>query len=429
MVRLARRKPIYPVAAALSGLVLLAAGFAWEAERRGARRRIELADAVADRVETARLRISDGQLDSADAELDAALSALRELPGESVLQASVLAEQAVVANLRKEWSAGLAFADRALSLLEQTEDPPAVLVASLLNSRAYALQGSGSEESRGASRIALEHARAHLATGDELRLDALLGWADELRRAGDAQEALATVRLAVAESRERDPGGEVLNRMLNEEALALVRMGRLEESVPSYREALEILSWHRGERHPAFAKVSLNLGATLFRLGRFDEAEREFTRSLAASRHMQDELFVAANQHFLGRIHCARGGVEDLKLAEAAAREAISLRERHELGMHTDRSRCLLGIVQARAGHIEQARATLTPLLTSAEPGYFMAEMEAEARHLLGALFQDAGLDSEARAHLERALELKRELFGSEHEDCRELHRRLTAGG
>ncbi len=423
--RYARRRPAVPVTAALIALSLLAVGFAWDAERRGERRREELAAAVSDHVEDARRRWVDGELEAAKAELDAARVALRELPDEPGLAAEVLAQAAVFANLEDDWERGLDLVERAEAQLARVAEPAPRTVATLLSTRAYALHRvAPGERSRAAAAAALEHARANLEPGDALRVDALADWSDEQRRAGDADGALATLAEAVEEARLRDPRGETLSRLLNERAVALAGVGRYAESVEHYREALGILAWHRGDGHAAVAKVRLNLGTTLFRQGALEEARAEHERSLAAFRMLGDEVLVASNQHFLGRIHCALG---ELDAAEAAAGEALAIRARHDLGIHVDRTRCLLGIVLARAGRAEEARALLAPVLADPAPGTFLPDMEADGRHELGALLADAGEPAAARPQLEAALAWKRAHLGPDHADCRDLERRLDA--
>ena len=431
-IRFLRRNPAYAFAITLSVLAAGAIWFAWDAQRRGQRNREELKAAVADRIGAAQMKLSDGSFgvfDAADEELDAALVALRELPDEPELEADVLVQKAVVANLRRDWDAGLALLDQVEERLGSIDAPAPRVMATYLNARAYALHRKASDtppndplrtESREASRVALEYAREHLPADEILHLDAVLGWADELRGSGDVAGALLALEEAVETARDQDPSGETLSRLLNEKAGALTRVQRLAEAAEAYAEALEVLSLHRGERHPGFATVRLNLGITLFRLGRLEEAKSEFELSLATGKHLELDSLISSNQHFLGRIHCEQG---DFETAEAFARDAITIREQTDSPFHANRSRCLLGIVQAHRGLSEQARMTLTPILDNSTPGSLQPKMEAEACLMLGSILRQDDEETAARRYLSRALGLKRELLGASHQECIDLER------
>ncbi len=423
-VRFARRKPIYPVGGALLLTATFAAGWAWRSEVRGERGRERLVVAVRDRIEAARQRRTNGDLEAADQELDAALVALNELPGERALGAEILVHKAVVANLDREWKECLALLERAEAILDEQERPDPVLRAMLLNSRTLSLQRLRSPRSRDAALAAFEFARDRFPAGDTHRVDAILGWADEQRRAGKEREWIDSLTAAADELRTRDPKSEVLARTQNERAIAFASVGRHDEAIECYREALEILGWNHGERHSSFMKVRLNLGSAYLRADRYGEAFEEYERALTTSRALDEELFTAAILHLVARAHLEVGGDAHVLAAIDAAREALEIRRRNRLAVHTDRSRALLGIALARAGRLDEARGELTTVF-AADPLDLLPEHEADARHLLGAILDDAG-DPAATPHLRRALELKQELLGPEHDDCRDLEARLT---
>ena len=338
--------------------------------------------------------------------------------------------------MERDWSTALAHLDRARPLVEELErgggtaaegafDPR--VHAALLNSYTYAYQESEpGERSLEAAGKALEYARAHLPPDDLYLADALVGWADELRRAGRDAEALEALEEAVTASRLHDPRREELSRFLNELAVAHSRAGRFEEAISEFEESLAILAWHRGERHPSFPKVRLNFGTTYFRQGRYDEAREQYELSLAGSQSSGLELHAAVATYYLGRIDSREG---DHASAEAAAREALDTCERLGVESHADRARSLLGIVQARTGRLEEARATLAPVLVEEKASLLGGELEAEARYALGALLYDEGEVDAARPHLERALELELERLGPTHEICMDLTRRLASEG
>ena len=429
-VRFTRRRPFVPVVITLLLVALVATLLAWDAERRGERRRGELAAAISDRIASARARWAGGNQEGAHQELDAAMLAVLELPGRGQLEAEVLVQKAVFANLQSEWSTALAHLDRARPLLAEPDGkdvPDPHVYAAMLNSYAYAYQETEpGERSLEAARVALEFARANLAPDDLYLADALVGWAEELRRDGKGEEALEALEEAVAATRRNDPKSEELSRFLNEVAIAHSRAGRYEEATAEYEEALEILAWQRGERHSSFPKVRINLGTTFFRQGRFEEAKEQYELSLEGSISSGLELHAAVNRTYLARIHSREG---DQEAAEAAAIEALDTCERLGVESHADRARCVLGMVQARTARLAEARTTLAAVLLEEKTKNLGPELEADARHALGALLQDEGEEDVALPHLERALELKLEQLGPAHEDCVDLAARLGREG
>ena len=366
--RFVRRRPAVPIAAGLLAVALVAAWFAWRADRDVGRSREKLVAAIEGRIATSRRRQAERDLVAARAELDAALAALREIPDVPRLEGTVLTELAVVANLGQEWEQGIAWVERARPLLEEAGDVDAITRARLLNSYAYAVHRTGTEEeSERAARAAIAYTRSALPPGHVLRVDALLNLVDEFRARRDYASALAVIADAVEESRDHDPKSEALSRLLNTQAILLASVGRAEEAVEGYREAMELLAWHRGERHPAFLRIRLNLGIALFESGRFDEALVEHERSLEAARREGEAGFVASNLHSLGKVRLARGGDDDLPRAEAAVAEALEIRERLDAGAHTERTRALLALVLARTGRADEVRRTFETTNPSSE--------------------------------------------------------------
>ena len=418
-VRFSRRRPAVPVIGALLIVALVATVSRWQSEARAQRQREELASSISGRIAAARTLFSDGRSDEAIAELETAILALDELPGEVELLAEALVERAVCANLSSDHGAALALLERAGPILDEVEAPDPRLRAKFLLSTSYARQqlepGDASLE---AARAALEHARESLEPSDPLYADALLGWAAELQRTGRPDEALAALGEAVHRIREADPKTEQLNRFLNEYAIALSRSGHYDEAIAAYEESLEIIAWHRGERHPSFPKVRLNLGTTYFRQGRLKEAKEQYESSLAGARLAELDLHVAVNLQYLGRIHSREG---DQEAAEAAALEAREICERIGVEVHANRARCLLGIVYARSDRADEARELLVPLFAEPEPAWLRADFEAVARRELGELLDGAS----ARPHLERALALERDELGLPEERWADLAARL----
>ncbi len=422
--RYAGRRPAQLLAGISSMVTVLALGVWWQVRTDDYRRQEELRSAVTDRIETAREHWADGRAVAAVEELDAAEAALEDLPHEPSLRADVTAQRAVFASMQRQWQEAADLAAQGLDALDGVESIDATVLARLLNARAYALHRLDPESSEAASRAALEHARAHLTPGDVLHADALLCWADELRHRNRHADAQLFLDEAVEEVRSQDPRAEIAARFLNEQAIAFARLGENVRAAERYREALDILSWHRGEGNPSVGKVRFNLGATLYRARDLEAAREEFERTLKTWREVGDEWFLAATQQMLGRVHLR---VDRLSEAATAAGEALEIRERLGEDNLTARSRCLLAVVHALQGEPERARAPLAACLAELEEHPLPDELEADAHRALGRILANDGQIDAARAHLQSALRTFREVLGSSHPVCIELEGALQS--
>jgi len=379
--RWVRRRPVHTLAAV--AFAAAGAGFAAHqtSERAAERRAVALREAVRDQIERAVQRGVDGDLRGADEALDAALRSLGALPEDLPLRAEALSRKAVFASFRGDFAAAVALVDGALALGEARLEEP--LVARLLNVRAAALQQQApGPASQLAVERALEYTLQHLPRGDVLRVDAWIGKATELRRLDRGDEALAALAEAVAEARaSADPQRRVLARALNDEAVALSRAGLLADSALRYREALEILAWNHGERHPAVAKVRHNLGALLVRAGEHAAAWEPLERALAASREAALPELEASCQVQLVRAARALGRPAE---AAAAARGALRLREALPAGA---RSTCdaLAGLALHAAGAAAEALPVLRRALEGAAGEALAQELADEVRGVLQA--------------------------------------------
>ena len=402
--RLARRRPAIPALVALLLFALATGWIALQLQQRDVGRQEGLYEAVRERIVLARSLRTDGLFDAADEELERGLETLAELPPAPELEAEVVAQLANHAELREESERALELLDRADALLEGVVDPDVELVQRILNVRTMASAVVRPEDHFAAAERSYQHALARIEPGHALRVDAQLHWADLNRTLGRTDEGYAVVATELQELVETSPRNDVIPRILNDRGVMFAHDGRYAEAVESYRETLEHLAWHYGEGHRNFAMVRLNLGSSLLRLGRLDEARVEYERSLETSRSLVDEeLTVASNLHFLARVYAAD---DELERAEAAAREALSIREGYDLGFHLDRTRCQLGIVLLRRGEHAEAQALLAGVLDEYAPGTLLDDMAFEARWRFGAWLQDEDRADEAEPHLRAAMEL-----------------------
>jgi tetratricopeptide (TPR) repeat protein len=356
-VRRARRRPVHAAALVLFVSALAAGGVAWRIRHEDARRRAELRTAVADRIETAMARATRGELDAADAEIEAALTSLRELPGEKVLEAEAFSRKAVFASQRRAYDEALAHVDHAFALLDAVNAPEPVLVARLLNARTFALQMRS--PGRRASRPRARRASTRWRTCPPVTCCASTrsrAGPPNCSARGRADEALSGFEEAVSEARRiDDPKRQVTARALNDLAVALAARARFADAGECYDEALGILLWIHGESHPAVAIVRYNLGTVYFRDGRLPAAKAQFERSLAAARTTEFDVLIGADQHFLARVHrddgngrprraprarpwrCARSSVRQARwTSRAACSRSCSMPARRR----TKRARC-----------------------------------------------------------------------------------------
>ena len=391
--RLARRRPSVPAIAVLLMIVLATAAVAWRLEQRDQGRHAELLSSVKERLGAARRWRGEGKFAAGNDELDAALTVLEGLPPQPALEAEILAQKA----LHTHW---LGESERALELIEDAErelaaatSPDPELRQQVLGVRVLASEVARPSEVGEAARRSLEHAQAHLAPGNPQRVDAQLAWADELRRQGRGDEALEHLAEAVSELRKHKPRSALLPSLLNDRAIQLTQEGRLEEAVAELGEALEQLGWHYGDGQRNVAMLRLNLGSALDLLGRHGEASDEFKRALEATRALGFDSLIARSQQGLARALTALG---DLEPAEAAAREAVELREPLGDEMLLLRSRCQLGIILLRRGKIGEAKPLLDGVFAEAELGMLYEEMASEAHQLLGSWLQDHDRTEEA---------------------------------
>ena len=418
--RYGRRQPWRIVGLAALLLALVAAGTAWRERGRSSSQRVELIAAIETQVEAARVLRNQGQLDRAEEELHGALDALDELPSEGYLRALVMDQLGVLANWRREFPESLDWNAQARQVLPDDDPRAAVLRASLLTSRAYALSASGASDAAWtAVHEALAWCREALEPGHEYTVDALLGLADQHRNRDENELALKRLGEAVTEARlSGDPRNEGLGRALNLWGLALADVDRHEDALEKLEEGREILGWHFGEGHPSIAQVRENLGVSFSHLGRHDEAEEQHTRALETRRELNLEANVASSLAFLGRVHLARA---ELDPARERLEEALTIRVRLAGDRHAvvRRNRYWLACIDQESGSTAAARETLEDVLEGEGwAGPLKEEYEAGARVRFGRLLHEDGERAAARPHLERALELFERVSSPDHPDA-----------
>ena len=164
---------------------------------------------------------------------------------------------------------------------------------------------------------------------------------------------------------------------LNQIGIRLAQQGRLEESLLSFRRALEI--------QPGLAQTHHNLGITLQDLGRLEEAVASYRRALA----LKPDYAIAHNS--LGTALKEQGNLDE---AVACFRRALQLKPDDVMACSN------LANSLNQQGQLAEAVACYRRVLTL-KPDF------AEGYADLGGLLRDQGRVDEAVACCRRALELK----------------------
>jgi len=167
--------------------------------------------------------------------------------------------------------------------------------------------------------------------------------------------------------------------------LALMRTGRIEESVPQFQRAIRLEDHDRRGNDPAQAAPFDNLGLALNLLGRPEEAIPCFLESLRIAPDAPDV------EYNLGNAYAAAERWTD---ALGRYRRALQLRPDYA-AVHTN-----MGAVLAQTGHVPEGVAELREAIRI-DPGY------ASAHDILGQILGGEGFDREGRAELEEAARLK----------------------
>jgi tetratricopeptide (TPR) repeat protein len=178
-----------------------------------------------------------------------------------------------------------------------------------LRAQAHLLAGQAcnwtKEFDRARSHLELAYRSFARGGGDEVSL-AIVEYTESQRRSfiGRGSEALSLAFRAAATFQEVGLE-DLLARARVAQGLALFDVGRQEEAIAVYRDALPIF-----ERHNLWSNYvgTLNsIGASLARAGRLDEARREYARALRRLSRERDRSFVAYIRHGLADVLFAAG--------------------------------------------------------------------------------------------------------------------------
>lgn len=207
---------------------------------------------------------------------------------------------------------------------ERLDDPDMLALAHARLGQFYLDAGSPGPATRAANE-ALEQARLagdRLAEAEALRLRAGVA-----RLTGNGGEALDLCQQAL-DLCQQDDGHDGLTQraaILNSRGTALWSMGRLEDAIESFAEALVIYRTLRVPRQEAFALN--NMGVIFSALGEYEEALAHYKSSLERNQALGDRASVALKLANIGQTYADAG---DFERAERYLRKAMKLAEQHK---------------------------------------------------------------------------------------------------
>ena len=330
-------------------------------------------------------------------------------------------QMAYIAQNKGDGAAAQRSAQAGLDALKTAERPHPRLQASLLGDLAYAEQLQGRNDS--ADRLYAE-ALAQLAAMGRDRSPLAVGiqnnWAIASLAAGDIKRALALYEQSARALRERDPDGALPAYLSGNLARALELMGRPEEALAIYRQAMA----EAGRANRLDAKLFALLGSVsaYCELGDLERA----AEALAQARGLMKGTVppgsppVLAADTLQGRLALLRGELDEaerLFAAMLAQYEARKVSGGSVVMLHVWRSEVALrqhrledAIGQAQRA-LEMARKLQAGIPWSSRTGL--------AQLALADALSQAGRTKDARAALDSALDHLRHALGEEHPTTR----------
>jgi tetratricopeptide (TPR) repeat protein len=231
----------------------------------------------------------------------------------------------------------------------------------------------------------------------------------KLYQAGKYTEAEPKFRSAVEQAAELDPVDPRVARAWNNLAATIYALGRYDEAGQYYRKVLDWHDAHGMKTTLEYAKI-LNNVASMYRMtARFDEAAGLAARAIAIGEKVAPPAELAGFLHNSAEIERGRG---NLPVAEALATRALAESERAgEDTLTTAHILQSLAMLRMTGGVELQRRATkiFADRLSPDHPWH------ASAASNLGQMLVNQGQFDEAKPLLERALESWRSSLGDKH--------------
>jgi len=241
-------------------------------------------------------------------------------------------------------------------------DPAERIRAWIARANVAQLQGKpalGEQYAERAVALARDPAIARELLGDALSAQGLIEW--DLRNVPKS-EALYREALQI----HRAAFGDLDLRVATDRqdlTLALRNLGRYDEALQQARETLAVEEKILGAQHPDLSRALLSLGATLYHMAHYDEAERVLRRGVAVARaSLGDNATTATALNNLGLVLMDWHGVDE---AEQVFTEALRIYAAQP-GSNQNNATIVasnLAHVHALQGKLEQAERELRELL------------------------------------------------------------------
>jgi len=199
--------------------------------------------------------------------------------------------------------------------------------------------------------------------------------------------------------------------------LTVWRQGRADEALPLFQRALGLLEEVFGTGHPDVAKAHNNLSNVLKQSGEYDEAEKHLRRAIAIweAAFGSEHPNLARPLSNLANLHYSRG---DLEAAQAMFGRALEILETKLGPDHPDVSLVVhnLGNLLADRGDYDAALSAYRRALSIRERAFGVEHQRvASTAGALGSLLVSLEQPIEGQPLLERALAIDEKVFGPEH--------------
>lgn len=239
----------------------------------------------------------------------------------------------------------------------------------------------------------------------EAQIEALSNIAIIERQEGDLDRAIQRLEDAIKLAEEMGPAGASERAFLHDNiGLTLRRQGKIEEALDQYNRALEIRS-HLDDQK-GLASTYNNVGVLLRQTGNIELAEERHTAAMEIFRAIQYPRGEAITNGYLGEVYEAAERFDEAKQAFMAA---LELDERLKSPQGTSMNLCQLGRLALRVGTLEEAVDYAHSALNEGEASG-NREGLAAAYHLLGQIETRTGDFGSALDDLSTAVEMYRDL-------------------
>jgi tetratricopeptide (TPR) repeat protein len=205
--------------------------------------------------------------------------------------------------------------------------------------------------------------------------------------------------------------------LINQLGRLLMDMGKLEEAMPLFEEALQAKRETLGDRHPSTLRSIGNMGGLLADMGKLEEARPLHEEAVQASRETLGDRHLNTLTS-IGNMGLLLKTMGQLKEARPLYEEALQGRKETLGDRHPSTLRSVgnMGLLLEAMGQLEKARPLLEEALHAQRETLGDRHPETlTSIGNMGLLLQEMGQLEEARPLLEEALQARRETLGDRH--------------